>query len=109
MENVIERKNAFCVIAIECYENGQHDIQTNTGWTKNPYGKEYAVVPDNLVPEIMATKGFCDIELNEEGAEVVSYTSREIPVIPDEEEPVSEAEKLRADIDYISVMLGVDL
>lgn len=107
-ENV--RKKAFCVIAVECYENGQHDIQTNTGWAKNPYGKEYAVVPDELVPEIKATRGYCDIVLNDEGTEVVSFTAREIPVITDEEAPEEiSLEQIRADIDYIAIMRGVDL
>lgn len=104
------RKNWFCVISIATYgENEMHDIQTNSSWSKNPYGEEYAVVPDALVQDILATRGYCDIVLNDDGTEVVSFTAREIPEIPEPEIPVSEMEQLRADIDYIALMKGVDL
>lgn len=88
----VTRQNPFCVISKATYgEHAVHDIQTNSGWAQNPYGEEYAVVPDNMVPSIMETRGFCDIELNEEGTEVVSFTAREIPVIgPDEPDAPAE-------------------
>lgn len=76
------RKNYFCVISIATYgEYEMHDIQTNSGWSENPYGEEYAVVPDDMVQDILATQGYCDIVLNDDGTEVVSFTAREIPVI----------------------------
>lgn len=86
-----ERKNHFCVISIDVFgEYAVHDIQTNSSWTKNPYETGYAIVPDDMVEAIMETRGFCDIELNEDGTEVVRFTAREIPVIPEPEpEPVS--------------------
>lgn len=103
-------KNSNCVISIATYgEYEVHDIQTNSSWNGNPYGETYAIVPVEMVEDIMATKGFCDIVLNDEGTEVVSFTAREIPVIPDEEEPVSDMERLRADIDFVAIMTGVDL
>ena len=46
-----------------------------------------------IVQDIIATKGFCDIVLNEEGTEVVSFTAREIPEISEPEieyEPTAE-------------------
>lgn len=55
------------------------DVQTNSAWVENPYGDEYAVIPQDLIDGIVATCGFCDIELNDEGTEVVSFTAREIP------------------------------
>ena len=86
--NEEERINPFCVISIETFgEYAVHDIQTNTAWASNPYETGYAVVPDEMVEEIMETRGFCDITLNENGTEVISFTAREIPVIP---EPVSD-------------------
>ena len=104
------RKNNFCVISKDTFgEHAIHSIQTNSGWAKNPYGKEYAVVPDHMVQNIMATKGYCDIVLNEDGTEVVSFTAREIPIIPKPEKPVSVIEQLRADIDYIALMSEVTL
>ena len=104
------RKNPMCVISIATYgENKMHDVQTNSGWTENPYCEDYVVVPDNMVQDILATRGFCDIVLNDDGTEVVSFVAREIP----EPEPVqnepTEFEKLRADIDFVALMKGVDL
>jgi hypothetical protein len=90
-EEIIERKNLFCVVAKEVTgEYGVRDIQTCSAWDSNPYGEEYVVVPDELVPAIMETNGFFDIELNEDGTEIVSFTAREIPNIPD---PEPETEK----------------
>lgn len=91
-DEIAERKNPFCVISIDTFgEYGVHDIQTNSSWTSNPYETGYAVVPDEMVEAIMETCGFCDITLNEEGTEVVSFVAREIPDIPEPEpEPAPE-------------------
>lgn len=106
-ENI--RKNPFCVISIETFgDYKMHDIQTNSTWTENPYN-DYAVVPDDMVEDIMNTKGFCDITLNDDGSEVISFIAREIPKVEEPEQPISEIEQLRADIDYIALMKGVDL
>ena len=73
--------NIFCVISKTTRgDYAVRDIQTNSSWSKNPYD-DYAVVPSNMVDDIMATCGFCDIELNEDGTEIVSFTAREIPEI----------------------------
>lgn len=91
------RKNPLCVISIDTFgEYEMHDIQTNSGWSKNPYGETYAVVPDDMVQDIMETKGFCDITLNDDGTEVVSFVAREIPVLP---EPTPEPTSGSSDID----------
>ena len=101
---------ALCVISKATYGDYEmHDVQTNSIWTENPYGEEYAIVPEDMVQDIMDTKGFCDIVLNNDNNEVVSFTAREIPKIPEPERPVSEAEQLRADIDYIAAITGVEL
>lgn len=96
-----QRVNPFCVISKNTF--GQYsvrDIQTNGSWSENPYGESYAVVPDDMVTAIMETRGFCDIELNEDGTEVVSFTAMEIPEIPTEEPgPTND--------DIINVLLGV--
>ena len=82
------RKNAFCVISIQTFgEYGVHDIQTNSAWRENPY-EDYAVVPSEMVEAIMETRGFCDIFLNDKGTEVVSFTAKEIPDIPEPEPDV---------------------
>ena len=84
-----ERINPFCVISVNTFgEYAIRDIQTNSSWSSNPYN-DYVIVPDDIVEGIMETRGFCDITLNEDGTEVISFTAREIPVIP-EPEPVSD-------------------
>lgn len=97
-EEIVEipqRVNPFCVISKETYgEYAVRDIQTNSAWSENPYGEDYAVVPDEMVQDILATRGFCDIELNEDGTEVVGFTPREIPEIPQEEAPLTDIDIL---------------
>ena len=66
-ETSVERKHPFCVISKAAWgDPAAHDVQTNSAWSANPYGEEYAVVPDDMVEGILATRGFCDIELNED-------------------------------------------
>lgn len=98
-----QRLNPFCVISKNIFgKYAVRDIQTNSAWTINPY-EDYAVVPDDMVPEIMETRGFCDIVLNEEGTEVVEFTARDIPEIPQVEtstEPTTE--------DILNALLGLE-
>lgn len=110
MEEMSTRQNPFCVISKDTFgEYKIRDIQTNSAWSANHYGEDYAIVPDNMVQDILATHGFCDIVLNKDNTEVVSFSAREIPIIPEPEPPITEAEQLRADIDFIAAMTGVDL
>lgn len=73
------KKHMLFVISKFTWENGGRDIQSNSAWSANPYGEEYAVVPDDMVEKIMETSGFCNIELNEDGTEVVAFTALPIP------------------------------
>ena len=94
----------LCVISKEVYgDYGVHDIQTNSSWFTNPY-EDYAIVPDEMVDAVMETMGFCDIVLNEDGTELVSFTAREIPDIPDPEP--EEAEPTAEEL--MDILLGVD-
>lgn len=127
------RKNPFCVISIEADKNGMHYIQTNSGWTENPYS-DYVVVPDEMVQDILKTKGYCEFETKDENIidfewvkneetgkpekvekvvgtrKVVSkWTAGIISEVEEPEQPISETERLRADIDYIAIMTGVEL
>ena len=96
-----QRVNPFCVISKATFgDYAVRDIQTNSAWGANPY-EDYAVVPDEMVLDIMETRGFCDIVLNEDGTEVASFTAREIPVIP-----VPEAEPTTEDI--LNALLGLE-
>lgn len=88
------RENPFCVISKETFgKYAVHDIQCNSAWNSNPYS-DYAVVPDNMVADILATRGFVDIVLNEDGTEVVSFTALEIPEIPEPEEEPTQEERI---------------
>lgn len=87
----------------------QHYTYGSGAWTSNPYPEDYAIVPPEMEKDIADTQGYCDIELNEDGTEVVSFTAREIPEIEEPEQPVTEAEQLRADLDYLAIMTGVTL
>lgn len=104
VEETAMRKNAFCVISIEANENGWHDLQTSSGWGENPYGEGYAVVPDDMVPSIMETRGFCDIELNEDGTEVVAFTALEIPEFPEPEPEATQLDIIEAQVTYTAMM-----
>lgn len=95
-EEVVLRKNNFCVVAKEADENGWRSIQTSSAWSKNPYGEGFAVVPDDMVPAILETMGFCDIVLNEDGTEVVEFAANEIPDFPEQEPEPTAEERLAA-------------
>lgn len=59
------------------------DIQCNANWDCCPYS-EYALIPESMVDEILATQGYCDITLNDAGTEVLSYAARSIPTVQEE-------------------------
>ena len=101
---------SICVISKATFgDYSVRDIQSNSGWLDNPYGEEYAIVPADMEEAIKETRGFCDIKLTKDGTTVVSFKAKEIPVIEEPEKPVTEAERLRADIDYLAIMTGVTL
>lgn len=111
-EEIVEipqRVNDFCVISKGTFgEYNVRDIQTNSTWGSNPYGDGYAVVSDDMVTAILETRGFCDITLNEDGTEIVGFTAREIPEIP---EPPREktAEERIAELEAQNVELQASL
>ena len=75
----------LCVISkFTMGEHSVRSIQANSSWSTNPY-EDYAIIPDDMVDAIMETCGFCDIVLNEDGTEVVSFTALPIPEIPEPE------------------------
>ena len=84
---VVTRKNDFCVISKTPNENGWYDIQSNSAWSANPYGDDYAEVEDELVEGAMETCGYLHPVFNAEGTKMVDYTPAEIPVFPEPEEP----------------------
>lgn len=90
-------------------EHNQHYMYGSPAWEHNPYPEDYAIVPLEMEKDVIETQGYCDIKLSKDGTEVVAFVAREIPVIEEPEPPVSEAEQLRADLDYLAIMTGVTL
>lgn len=91
------------IIEIQALENGAHRNQTTTS-TTIPTG--WAEIPaDVAIPE---TFPFVDIQV--EGNKVVSMTAGVVPEPESEPEPEpTETEQLRADVDFLSAMMGVSL
>ena len=101
------KKNNFCVISKNVFgDYSVRDIQTNSAWSKNPYGDEYAVVPDDMIESIMETYGYCDLELNENETEIISFTAREIPISDEiEEKSPATNEELEEQITVLELAL----
>ena len=93
------------IIETQALENGGHRNQT--GYFKTIL-EGWAVIPEDMETPNFP---FGDIEVEEiEG--VMTVTNWIAGTIPEAEEPeqsISEIEQLRADIDYIALMKGVDL
>ena len=93
------------IIEIKTLNNGSHKNQSGEF---NIIPEGWAVIPDNMeTPNFpfgeITTKKFDGV------VTVTKWTPNEIPEIPKVEAPISELEQLRADIDYIALMKGVDL
>lgn len=54
------------------------DVRTDVEWDDIIH-KNFAVIPDELLDGILATDGWCDLELSEDGKTVVNFTETEIP------------------------------
>ena len=91
------------IIRIEAYENGAHANQSVTPRTV-PEG--WPVVPDQIV--VPDTFPFVNVTV--ENGVVTGMTAGTVPEpgTAEPEEP-TELERLRADVDYIAVMTGVEL
>lgn len=93
------------IVEIEALPNGGHRNQTG----------EFSVIPNGyaVIPEDMETPNFPFGEvIAKEIDGVMTVTKWVAGTIPEEEptpQPISEVEQLRADVDYIAVMTGVEL
>lgn len=94
------------IVEIKELENGGHRNQETDKFLFIPAG--WAIVPDN-----MTTENFPFGEVTAEEIDGVMTVTKWIAgIIPKDEEPeppITEAEQLRADIDYIAIMTGVEL
>ena len=93
------------IIEIKALENGGHRNQTG----------DLTIIPEGfaVIPEDMETPNFPFGEVTAKEIDGVMTVSSWTPgVIPEPEpipEPINEMEQIRADIDYIAIMTGVDL
>lgn len=91
------------IIELEALENGAHNNLSFDGYMDIPDG--WVEVPSGV--DIPESYPFVDIVLNKQG-KVVKLTPKDVPEST-YIAPPTEAEQLRADIDYLSAMTGVDL
>ena len=91
------------IIEIMPLSNGAHRNQETTS-TRVPDG--WAEIPSDVaIPET-----FPFVDLAVEGNQVVSMTAGAVPEPEPEPEPEpTETEQLRADVDFLSAMMGVTL
>lgn len=89
-------------------EVGRRSIIKDVEYTEEAF-PDYAIIPEELVKGILATEGFCDIELTENGREVVSFTAREIPAEPKPEQDYkARIASLEEELAAAKILLGVE-
>ena len=93
------------IIEIKALDNGAHRNQ----------GGDFATIPNGwaVIPESMETPNFpfgkIEVEEIDGVMTVTKWVAGTMPEAKKKEEPVSEIERLRADIDFLSLMTGVEL
>ena len=93
------------IIEITALPNGAHRNQT---WYEEIIPEGWAFIPMGNIPTSFP---FVDIEFEiiDGIPTVVEMTEREVPVVEEPEPAPSVEEQLRADIDYLAIMTGVEL
>ena len=97
-----------CVIMKESSGNAAREIRTNVEYNEEQY-QDFAIVPSELVDGIVATKGFCDIKLSEDGKTVMSFAAREIPEAPKPDQNYeARIASLEEELAFTKIILGVE-
>ena len=93
------------IIELSARADGFHGLQSQSNraecWLDG-----WVAVPQELCQIAWDCGGYCDLELNKKGV-LVGIIPKEQPPRP-EPEPTDQ-ERLRADVDYLAVMMGVSL
>ena len=84
--------------------DGGHAIQSQSHRTEC-WLEGWIAVPEHLSRTVWDCGGYCDLTV--EGGVLTAVTAKERPQEP-ESEP-TEAERLRADVDFLAAMAGVSL
>ena len=94
------------IIQIDPLDSGQHPIQSQSGRT-SCWVDGWIEVPAHLEAAAWDSLGWCDLQI--EDGKLVGITPTDRP----DPKPVpytpTELEQLRADVDYLSIMTGVEL
>ena len=91
------------IIKITADGSGHHSVESQSHRTEC-WMEGWTAVPENLVEKVMGCRGCCDLVMDgEKLVDVVLHQQ------PDAVTEPSEMERLRSDVDYLSMMTGVDL
>lgn len=93
------------IMELAARPDGGHGVQSQSHRTEC-WLEGWVAVPEGLAPAVWECGGYCELQLDGEG-NLTGITPIERPE-PGEPEP-SEEERLRADVDYIAAMTGVEL
>ena len=93
------------IIELSGRADGFHGLQSQSHRTEC-WLEGWVAVPEELCQIAWDCGGYCDLKLDKKG-NLVDIIPRERPAQPDPE-PTAE-EQLRADVDYLAIMMGVSL
>lgn len=95
------------IIQISAPETGQHPIQSQSGrdacWLEG-----WIEVPPQLEKAVWDTLGWCNLNIQDGVLVGITPTTRPEPPPEPPREPTL-VERLRADVDFLSLMTGVEL
>lgn len=94
------------IIEINARPDGGHGLQSQSGRTAC-WLEGWVEVPANLEAQVWATVGYCDLQI--EDGKLMGITPTEKPELEPVTPTPTELEQLRADVDYLSVITGVEL
>lgn len=95
------------IIAIHALDTGQHPIQSQSGRTAC-WLEGWVEVPEHLESAVWDSLGWCDLDIQDGVLVGITPTERPEPE-PEPEAPPTELEQLRADIDFLAALGGVEL
>lgn len=94
------------IIKVDPLSDGQHPIESQSG-RKECWLDGYISVPESLEGDVWGTLGWCSLDIRD--GVLVGITPTTKPDLTPVKQSPTELEKLRADLDYLSVMMGVEL
>jgi hypothetical protein len=92
------------IIEVKAREDGGHGLQSQSH-RQECWLEGWVAVPEELTQTVWDCGGYCELDIRD--GVLVGVTPTEKPA-QEEEEPTAE-EKLRADVDYLATMTGVEL